>query len=84
MLFRSVTSRGAAGLPDIYESPGLSVDFVARQGLTLFGKEMEFKVEARNLLGREYREFQQRGPNRIYFNRYDMGVKFSASVTASF
>ena len=79
-----VTSRGAAGLPDIYESPGLSVDFVARQGVTIFGRDMEFKVEARNLLGREYREFQERGPNRVYFNRYDMGVKFSASVTASF
>ena len=26
-----VTSRGAAGLPDIYESPGISVYFVARQ-----------------------------------------------------
>jgi TonB-dependent receptor len=79
-----VTSRGAAGLPDIYESPGISVDFVARQGFQFLGKGMEFKFEARNLLGREYSEYQERGPNRIYFNRYDRGVKFSASITASF
>jgi outer membrane receptor protein involved in Fe transport len=79
-----VTSRGAAGLPDIYESPGISLDFVARQGFQFLGKGMEFKFEARNLLGREYSEYQERGPNRIYFNRYDRGVKFSASITASF
>ena len=79
-----VTSRGAAGLPDIYESPGVSVDFVARQGFQFLGKDMEFKFEARNLLRRDYREYQERGPNRIYFNRYDVGVKISASITASF
>ena len=79
-----VTSRGAAGLTDIYESPGISVDFVARQGFQFLGKGMEFKFEARNLLGREYSEYQERGPNRIYFNRYDRGVKFSASISASF
>jgi outer membrane receptor protein involved in Fe transport len=79
-----VTSRGAAGLPDIFESPGFSVDFVARQGFEFLGKEMEFKFEARNLLRRDYREYQERGPNRIYFNRYDQGVKLSASVSASF
>jgi len=79
-----VTSRGAAGLPDIFESPGVSVDFVARQGFQFLGKGMEFKFEARNLLRTEYSEYQERGPNRIYFNRYDRGVKLSASISASF
>ena len=79
-----VTSRGAGGLPDIYESPGVSLDFVARQGFGFMGRDLEFKFEARNLLRRDYREYQELGPNRIYFNRYDVGVKFSASVTASF
>jgi TonB-dependent receptor len=79
-----VTSRGAAGLPDIYESPGVSVDFVARQGFQFLGKDMEFKFEARNLLRRDYREYQERGPNRIFFNRYDQGVRLSASIAASF
>ena len=79
-----VTSRGAGGLPDIYESPGVSIDFVARQGFEFMGRDLEFKFEARNLLRRDYREYQELGPNRIYFNRYDVGVKLSASVTASF
>lgn len=79
-----VTSRGAGGLPDIYESPGVSIDFVARQGFEFMGRDLEFKFEARNLLRRAYREYQELGPSRIYFNRYDVGVKLSASVTASF
>jgi hypothetical protein len=78
------TGRGAAGLPDVIESPGVSIDFVARQGLDLFGQEIELKFEARNLLRREFREFQERGGNRIYFNRHDAGAKFSFSVSTSF
>jgi len=79
-----VTGRGAAGLPDVIESPGVNVDFVARQGLELFGKEVEFKFEARNLLRREYREFQERGGNRVFFNRHDAGTKFSFAVSTRF
>lgn len=79
-----VSSRGAAGLPDVTESPGLNVDFVVRQGVNWFGQDLEFKLEARNLLGTDYREFQQRGANRVYFNRYDNSVKYALSVSASF
>lgn len=77
-------SRGAAGLPDVVESPGINIDFVVRQGLTLFGQDLELKFEARNLLRTRYEEFQRRGANTVYFNRYDTGVKLSASVSASF
>jgi hypothetical protein len=79
-----VTSRGAAGLPDIYESPGLVVDFVARQGVTMFGQDVEFKFEARNIFGRDYQEFQKRGGNVVYYNRYAMGTSLSASVSVKF
>lgn len=79
-----VTSRGAAGLPDIYESPGLRVDVVLRQGLTMFQQDLEAKFEARNLLGRGYKEFQERGGNVVYYNKYDVGMSFVASVTVNF
>jgi outer membrane receptor protein involved in Fe transport len=79
-----VTSRGAAGLPDIYEDPGLTVDFVARQGFTVWKRDLEFKFEARNLLNRGYKEYQERGGNVVYYNRYKVGTSFSASVTAKF
>ncbi len=77
-------SRGAAGLPDVVESPGINVDFVIRQGVNWFGQDLELKFEARNLLETEYQEFQERSGNKVFFNRYDSGVKFSASISASF
>ena len=77
-------SRGAAGLPDVVESPGVNVDFVVRQGVNWFGQDLELKFEARNLLETEYQEFQERSGNKVFFNRYDSGVKFSASISASF
>jgi outer membrane receptor protein involved in Fe transport len=77
-------SRGASGLPDVVESPGVNIDFVVRQGVNWFGQDLELKFEARNLLETEYQEFQERGGNKVFFNRYDSGVKFSASISASF
>ena len=79
-----VTSRGAAGLPDIYESPGLRVDVVFRQGLSFFQQDVEAKFEARNLFGTGYKEFQERGGNVVYYNQYDVGTSFVASVTVNF
>jgi hypothetical protein len=79
-----VTSRGAAGLPDILESPGLKADLVLRQGLVVAGTPLEVKFEARNLLGRDYAEFQHRGSNRVYFNRYAVGTTLGLSVTMDF
>ncbi len=76
-----VTSRGPSGQPDLREKPGVSLDFVARQGLTLMGKEFELKFEARNLTGRRYQEVQEFGDNRIYFNRFKLGRSVSLSAS---
>jgi outer membrane receptor protein involved in Fe transport len=79
-----VTSRGPssgeARQEDIIERPGLTVDFVARQGLKLRGREAELKFEARNLLGTAYRETQDlEDGGRLNINRYDLGTSFSVS-----
>jgi len=79
-----VTSRGATGQPDIFESPGLRVDFVAREAFDLFDTDLEAKLEIRNIFGRDYKEFQERGGNTVFYNRYDVGTTFSASLTMSF
>ncbi|MET0280151.1 MAG: outer membrane beta-barrel protein [Steroidobacteraceae bacterium] len=80
-----VTSRGGGGgMPDIYESPGVNLDLVVRQGVDLFGQALELKFEARNLTGHGYREFQEKGGNTIYYNKYDVGRSFSASVSLNF
>ncbi len=79
-----VTSRGPSGQPDIEERPGLRLDFVARQGLMLFGQELEVKLEARNLTGRRYSEVQQSGSNRVFYNRYDVGTSVSLGASLKF
>ncbi|MBU0863634.1 MAG: TonB-dependent receptor [Alphaproteobacteria bacterium] len=79
-----VTSRGPSGQPDIREKPGISIDFVARQGINLLNKEIELKFEARNLTGRDYEEVQESGDNRIFLNRYKLGRTFSLSASLKF
>ncbi|MBK5264993.1 MAG: TonB-dependent receptor [Alphaproteobacteria bacterium] len=79
-----VTSRGPNLEPDIKEQPGLSLDFVARQGIKLGGVNAELKLEARNITGRKYKEFQELGSAKVYYNLYDIGRSFAASVNVKF
>ena len=79
-----VTRRGTAGLPDIVEDPGFTLDFVARQELKLFKQPLELKLEARNIFGRGNFEYQSTGSERIEINSYDVGTSFSFSVSAEF
>ncbi len=83
-----VTNRGPIqGLlrqPDFIERPGFRLDFVLRQELPVFGNRVELKFEARNILGRDYQEFQQAGDNRIDINSYRVGTSFSLGATVRF
>jgi len=79
-----VTSRSVGGLPDIIERPGLRLDFVAREGFKVFGREGELSFEARNLLRVQYKEFQQNGDNIIFYNKYRMGTTFELGLTFKF
>ncbi|ESQ91198.1 TonB-denpendent receptor [Asticcacaulis sp. AC460] len=83
---KRATSRGLAnsGQPDIFEYPGLRVDFVARQGVTVHGRELEVKFEARNLTGQKYEEYQKSGDNRVDINSYKLGTVFSLSLQSKF
>ena len=55
---------------------------VGRQGFNLLGGEFEFKVEARNLTGTRYMEYQQFDDHKVYINRYDLGRTFSLGISA--
>ena len=79
-----VTSRGASGQPDIKEKPGIQLDFVAREGFMLGGKEAELKFEVRNLTNTKYQEFQENGANKIFYNRYKQGISASIGVELNF
>lgn len=84
-----VTNRGpvveGVRLPDIIEKPGLTIDLVARQGFELAGAEFELKFEGRNLTKTRYQEYQTfPGDVRVDTNTYDVGRKFSLSLSAKF
>ena len=76
------TARGPNLTPDFIERPGISLDVVLRQGVPIMGRMIEFKAEARNLLGTNYRESQYLNGSRLDINRYDLGTSFSFSATA--
>jgi outer membrane receptor protein involved in Fe transport len=85
---RRVTERGpiqgSLRQPDIIEKPGLRLDFVAREAIDFLGKQAEIKLEARNLLGQDYEEFQQFEGNRIDINSYDVGRTVSVGLSFTF
>lgn len=83
---KRVFSRGLlnTGQPDVFQDPGLRIDFVARQGFQLFKNELELKFEARNLTGRKNIEYQQAGDNRVEINSYDVGRTISLSASLKF
>lgn len=82
-----ITARGAgqAGSrePDYVQDPGVFLDFVYRQDFDMWGKEFGIALEARNLLGTDFDEYQELG-NKILINNYNIGTSFSASLTARF
>lgn len=85
---KRVVSRGFAGTPrqpDVYEDPGLTIDLVLRQGISLGGdKGFEIKLEGRNLTGRRHEEYQQFEDGRLEINTYKVGRVFSASASIKF
>ena len=81
---KRVISRSTLSRPDILENPGLTIDLVARQGFTLAGADLEVKLEARNLTGRDHFEYQTNGTTRIENNSYKVGRSFAVSLSAEF
>jgi len=85
---KRVTNRGPIlgeiTQPDIFEEPGLRLDFVAREGFRFLGFDAELKFEARNLTGENYEEFQTFENSRLDFNTFDLGRTFSLGISARF
>lgn len=85
---KRVTSRGPSSgqvsQEDFFERPGLTIDFVARQGFNFRGAEGELKLEARNLSGTENYEYQDVEDTRLFINRYKLGRSFSVGASLKF
>jgi outer membrane receptor protein involved in Fe transport len=75
---------GSTPQPDVIERPGFRLDFVAREGIEMFKREIELKFEARNITGQRHEEFQKSGTNRIDINTYDVGTTLALSATVKF
>ncbi len=78
-----VAASGGVRLPDLTERPGIRLDVVLRQGVTLGGLDFELKFEGRNLTKTKYQEFQL-FPNgtRVENNTYNLGRIFALSLSA--
>ena len=88
---RRVTNRGPSLLsgdgfqPDIYEKPGIRLDFVIRQALEFMDQKVEIKAEGRNLTGTKYQEYQTFDDGaRVDINRYRLGRIFSLGASVTF
>ncbi|WP_336960061.1 TonB-dependent receptor domain-containing protein [Sphingobium aquiterrae] len=83
---KRVTSRGLANQdqPDVYEYPGFNLDFVARQGVLVAGRQFDVKLEARNITGNVYKETQSNGTNTVTYNRYALGTTLNFSISTTF
>lgn len=83
---KRVTSRGLANQnqPDVYEYPGLNLDFVARQGVHVAGRQFDVKFEARNIFSNDYKETQSNGTNTVIYNAYRIGRTFNFSISTTF
>lgn len=78
-----VTLRGGP-LPDVVEDPGLTVDFVARTELGVFGQDMELSLQVRNIFSRDNFEFQESDTGRIEINTFDVGTSASLGLKLDF
>jgi len=81
---KRVTARGQAGGPDFTQDPGVILDFTFRHKFEVMAQEFTFGVEARNLLGEEFDEYQKQGGDTIKLNNYELGRSFSVSLSARF
>lgn len=86
-----VTNRGPIGggggirLPDLIEKPGIRLDFVGRQGITVMDKQIEVKFEARNITGTGYREYQSfSNGKQVDINKYRLGRTFTLGASVTF
>ncbi|UAB77983.1 TonB-dependent receptor [Erythrobacter sp. SCSIO 43205] len=78
-----VTLRGGP-LPDVVEAPGLTVDFVGRTELGVFGQDMELSLQVRNIFSRDNFEFQESDTGRIEINTFDVGTSASVGLKLEF
>lgn len=70
--------------PDYVQAPATTVDLVLKKGFRLWDTDVVLSMEARNILGEEYHEYQKHGSGRADVMRYDLGTTYAFEISASF
>ncbi|MEZ5921544.1 MAG: TonB-dependent receptor [Parvularculaceae bacterium] len=81
-----VARRGLGQVAPVIEKPGVILDVVHKEDITIGGQKFTLGLEARNLLGTQHEEYQfdQLLGSRTEYNTYRYGRTLSASITAEF
>jgi hypothetical protein len=84
-LRRAIKAAGGGNFPDVVEDPGVTVDFVGRTEINVFGGEpFELSLKIANIFGRDNFEFQDNGTNRLEINTFQVGTVFSLGLSKEF
>jgi len=79
-----ILARGAGGLSDLIEKPGVNLDLVYRHNFEVAGRDLTLGVSGRNLLDTEHSETLKTPAGKLDFNTYDRGRSLSVSLSAKF
>ncbi len=79
-----ISARGRPGYPDLVVDPGVTLDVTFRKDFEALGRDLQFGVEARNLLGTDFEESQTLGANQVLVNAYDLYPSISFSLKSQF
>jgi len=81
---KRIRASAAQTLPEIIESPPITLDFTYSRSFDMWGGEYEFGFKAENLMGDNYKAVQSLNRSVVNVDKYDLGRSFSVSVKAKF
>ncbi|MEM8919969.1 MAG: TonB-dependent receptor [Pseudomonadota bacterium] len=70
--------------PAIIEQPPFTVDLIYKRRFELNGGDYKFSFKVENILGDQYKAFQEAGGSKVIVDRYDVGQSLSVSLTRTF
>jgi len=81
-----ITARGRPGYPDLTVTPGVTLDLTMQKAFEIgeTGRQIEYGIEVRNILGKDFEESQKSGATKVITNGYESGTSVSMSLKAKF
>ncbi len=73
-----------ADAPAVIEEPPVTVDIVYKRDFDAFGGDYQLGMKLQNILGDEYRAYQEGNGGQVDADTYDLGTSFSVSLKRRF